>query len=214
MQFFNKLTQAQQLVLQAVVAMLGSALTATFTAAYQYYTQHGSVNLGNTLVFGLTTFFVLFGGALYSYVPGHVQVEVQALNDSITALRAYNSTLQQQAIPHPPTTSVSQPPSVPVQVHVHNYGVPVVPSSSVPPVSPTTPPVSSDPVVIQSPFDNVQVLTATYKPVSLVPVPMEHPPVEVAPAPLQGATVVTMVNNPSEISMDTMPRAIAHLQKQ
>lgn len=80
-----KLTPTQQLLLSALLSMIGSALIAGTTVAYQ--SSHGSVDVGTTLNVALATFLVFFGKSLYDYVPGHATQLIQALQDTMQEMR-------------------------------------------------------------------------------------------------------------------------------
>ena len=91
-----KLTPAQQLILNGVLSLVGSAVIGAISAAYQYYDQNGQVSVALLLNFMLLTFLTLFGKSLYDYVPGHAQQLIQALEDSVEQARA----AQQQLFDH------------------------------------------------------------------------------------------------------------------
>ena len=77
-----KFTPAQELVLQGVFSLAGTAVVAAIAAVYQYYGQHQDVNIGMLINYALLTFLALFFTALKNYVPAHAQQIIAALQDS------------------------------------------------------------------------------------------------------------------------------------
>lgn len=140
MNFTNiKLTQNQQLIVNALLSMLGSAFIGAAQAAYQYMTQHGTINIAQVLTIFVGALWVLLSTAFISYVPSHIQQELEALRE-----------LQAQVV-------------APVQplVVIHTTGASVAPTSanSVPavaipprPVAPSAP----KPVQLQTVVEPVQ----------------------------------------------------------
>ena len=106
-----KLTPAQQLLVNALLSILGSAVTAGMTAIYQASTQ--GLNVGVLLNVGLVTFLAFFGKSLYDFVPGHIQQTIQALQDSVEELRLtlHITTATQPVV----TPSIQQSPVQPSQ---------------------------------------------------------------------------------------------------
>lgn len=156
MNFTNiKLTQNQQLLVNAFLSMFASALVSAAQAAYQYMTQHGTINLAQVVaVFG-GVLWLSFSTALVAYVPAHIQ---QELDD----LRVFKDQVLAQ-------------PSTPAQplVVIHTTGASV--QSDVPKS------VSSVPAVAIPPRPKAPQQIALTNPTggSTVPVPMPEAPQQV-----------------------------------
>lgn len=82
-----KLTQTQKLILSAILSLLGSAIVSAVVAAYHYTMSGSNPQAGDVLMFALSTFGLLFGRALYDYVPAHAAQTIQALQDTIQELQ-------------------------------------------------------------------------------------------------------------------------------
>jgi len=82
-----RITDAQNILLQGVVSILGAALLASVTVAFQYVTQHGLVSVSTAVSVGLAAFLFTFGSALKAFVPSHITQEMQAYQDTITQLQ-------------------------------------------------------------------------------------------------------------------------------
>ena len=96
-----KLTQAQNLLLQAAVPLIGGAIVTTATSVYQALTS-GHVDANTVGSFLLATLLATLGQALKAYVPAHIPEELQALQDTQSQFREeVLSLLQQQAAPGP-----------------------------------------------------------------------------------------------------------------
>jgi hypothetical protein len=137
-----KLTQNQQLLVNAILSMFASALVSAAQAAYQYMTQHGTINLAQVVaVFG-GVLWLSFSTALVAYVPAHIQ---QELDD----LRVFKD----QVLAQPATP-------VPVQplVVIHTTGASVTPTSanSVPAVQIPARPIAPKSVQLQTVVEPAQ----------------------------------------------------------
>ena len=106
------ITDAQNLLLQGLLSILGAALLASVTVAFQYVTQHGLVSVSTAVSVGLAAFLFTFGSALKAFVPSHITQEMQAYQDTITQLQnalAHLTAVQAvpvSAAPAPLATSV------------------------------------------------------------------------------------------------------------
>src|SRR5438067_2351713 len=80
--FYNKLSPATRLLIQSLLAVLGSVLSGVATAAYQNYTQAGHLDLQALINVCLLTFALLFGKAMHDWVPAHAQQLIQAGKDN------------------------------------------------------------------------------------------------------------------------------------
>lgn len=107
-----KLTQTQQLLLNALISMFISASAAGSTAAYQS-SQGGSVNLGATINIGLTFFLACIAKSLYDFVPGHTAQIIQALQEELQ--RAKQQPLQGPLVVVHTSQQAQQPQIVPVK---------------------------------------------------------------------------------------------------
>ena len=107
-----RITDAQNILLQGVVSILGAALLASVTVAFQYVTQHGLVSVSTAVSVGLAAFLFTFGSALKAFVPSHITQEMQAYQDTIKQLQdalAHLTAVQAvpvSAAPAPLATSV------------------------------------------------------------------------------------------------------------
>lgn len=81
-----KLTQTQQLVLNGVLALVASALTAALSAFIQNYNS-GKVDLQSCLLIALGLFCTTFGASLYNFVPAHIVQILQSKDDWIAQLQ-------------------------------------------------------------------------------------------------------------------------------
>jgi hypothetical protein len=154
-----KLTPTQTLVVNGILSLLVTALMGAGSAAYQYYTMGGKINVGELINIACITFLILFGKSLHDFVPGHAQDLIQSLqdtyNDSQTALAAalhtssiQASNAQVQAMPAPLQT---QP--TPVQVVIHTTGTPDVQQTFTPAIDPLATPLPAhiDPTYMYTP---------------------------------------------------------------
>lgn len=138
-----KFTQAQQLLLSALLSMLGSGVVAGITAGYQV-SQQGNINIGVLINTGLVAFFVFFGKALYDYVPSHASQTMQALQDALAEIQNAHHTAQT------PVQPVILPPAQQNAVApLQSQSVPlvVIHAASVAPVQPVPPPVQESPAL-------------------------------------------------------------------
>ena len=136
MNFTNiKLTQNQQLIINALLSMLGSAFIGAAQAAYQYVTQHGTINIVQVLTIFVGALWVLLSTAFISYVPSHIQQELEALRELQAQVTA---PAQPLVVIHATGASVQQSENVPTSVN------------SVPTVAIPQRPVAPRPVQLQS----------------------------------------------------------------
>jgi hypothetical protein len=141
-----KLTQNQQLIVNALLSMLASAFVAAAQSGYQYLTQHGNINLAQAFLVFIGVLWGTFSIALAAYIPSHVQQELDAWKDTAMLAQSELARIEgKQAEPAP-----AQP-----LVVIHTTGASVAPTSanSVPavqipqrPVAPSAP----KPVQLQS----------------------------------------------------------------
>jgi len=133
-----QLTQAQKLMINALLSLLGTALMGGISAAYQYYTMGGKVEIGALINIACVSFLILFGKSLHDFVPGHTRDIIQSLQDSYSesqdALRTALHTVSVQAS-NPVVQATPGPAQAPVNVVIHTSGVPDVVTSSVDPLA-------------------------------------------------------------------------------
>jgi hypothetical protein len=126
--FYSKLSPSQKLLVAAVGSMLGAAVVTTGTATWQIYSQQGQLNIGVLFGAALSTFCVLMSKSLADYVPAHVQLELQAVQDSNSQLHdalARAQAISQSAI----NKNVVQAAQAPI---VHVYTPQQVPQGTMP----------------------------------------------------------------------------------
>jgi hypothetical protein len=126
MNFTNiKLTQNQQLLVNALLSMFGSALIAAAQALYQDVTQRGLINLQQVLLVFAGALWVTFSTALVAYIPAHVQQDLAAAKD--TALMAQQELATLKAAPTPVQVApVAAPTLSPVTIHITSAIPPTV----------------------------------------------------------------------------------------
>ncbi len=83
---YNNLPASTKLLLQSLVAVLGSVLVGVLTAAYQNYTQAGHLDTQALINVSLVTFALLFGKAMHDWVPAHAQALLKAAQDEKAAM--------------------------------------------------------------------------------------------------------------------------------
>jgi hypothetical protein len=111
--FYNNLSPTTRLLIQSLIAVLGSVLAAVVVAVYQSYSQSGVLNPQALLNVALVTFALLFGKAMHDWVPAHAQQLIQAGKDNEAAL--YDALQRQQAIS---SQAIAQKPTVPAAPQV------------------------------------------------------------------------------------------------
>lgn len=75
-----RITDAQNLLLQGLLSVLGAALVGSIIAIAQYILK-GNYILSDVLTFALGTLVLTFGNALKNFVPSRINEELQALKD-------------------------------------------------------------------------------------------------------------------------------------
>src|SRR5260221_1309540 len=83
---YNNLPASTKLLLQSLVAVLGSVLVGVIAAAYQSYTQAGHLAAQALINVCLLTFALLFGKAMHDWVPAHAQALLKAAQDEKAAM--------------------------------------------------------------------------------------------------------------------------------
>jgi hypothetical protein len=81
------LTPDQKLIINGLISLLASALSAGMLSMYQYYGTNSTINLGTLIITGFSVFSASFGHGLYAYVPAHVPEETQGIKDIMTDLQ-------------------------------------------------------------------------------------------------------------------------------
>ena len=76
-----KLSQAQSLLLQGILPLLGGALTSAVVAGFQLAFQ-GHLDATTFYVFILSSFWNGVIKAFAAYIPAHIPVELQAVQDT------------------------------------------------------------------------------------------------------------------------------------
>jgi hypothetical protein len=116
-----KLTQNEQLVINALASILGGAIIGATQGTYQYLTQAGQVNMSAAVSFAAIGFWGLLSAALFAYVPAHAQQELAAAKDAETQLRqvldGVSSTPPVNVLTVPSTSQIASQPS-PVTIHI------------------------------------------------------------------------------------------------
>jgi hypothetical protein len=87
MNWYQKLSPSSQLVVSALISLLGTAIVTTCAAVYQNYTQAGRLDVGSLINYAIVTFSVLISKALYDYVPAHAVQLIQAGQDAQVAMQ-------------------------------------------------------------------------------------------------------------------------------
>lgn len=83
---YNNLSPTTKLLIQSFLAVLGSVLVGVAAAAFQSYTNAGSLDLQALINICLLTFTLLFGKAMHDWVPAHAQDLIKAANEEKAAL--------------------------------------------------------------------------------------------------------------------------------
>ncbi len=77
--YYNSLPASTKLLIQSLIAVLGSVISGVVTAEYQSITQSGHLDLQAQLNVALVTFALLFGKAMHDWVPAHAQQLIQTI---------------------------------------------------------------------------------------------------------------------------------------
>ncbi len=81
-------TTSQNLVVQAFLSMVLSAMAGAATAVAQYLFRGGHVDIGTALSIGVGAFITIFSLALKAYWPSNARIVIQATQDSEQQLAA------------------------------------------------------------------------------------------------------------------------------
>ena len=139
-----KLTQAQSLLLQSLIPLVGGVIVTTATAGYQAF-MSGHVDLQTAWNFLLATFLVSISQALRGYVPAHIPQELQALKDTQAQLL---DEFNQLTMARPVVRATGPQPILLKQPTAPTAALPAF----VPPARPATIQATAQPEVAQVPF--------------------------------------------------------------